>query len=81
MKRDKKTAKQTKQKKKKILSFIKENKLNWHIFNLLENLLIFCTVPSRRAPQESGVSFYRIHLASFFIMEKIKQRENGNVLK
>jgi integrase/recombinase XerC len=24
---------------------------------------------------------YRIHLASFFIMEKIKQRENGNVLK
>ena len=40
------------------MSFIKENKLNWHIFNLLENLLIFCAVPSRRAPQESGVSFY-----------------------
>ena len=58
MKQDKKTAKQTKQKKNKTLSFIKENKLNWHIFNLLENLLIFCAVPSRRAPQESGVSFY-----------------------
>jgi hypothetical protein len=58
MKQDKKTTKQTKQKKNKTLSFIKENKLNWHIFNLLENLLIFCTVPSRRAPKESGVSFY-----------------------
>jgi hypothetical protein len=28
-----------------------------------------------------GKVTYRIHLASFFIMEKIKQRENGNVLK
>ena len=58
MKQDKKTAKQTKQKKNKTLSFIKKNKLNWNIFNLLENLLIFCAVPSRRAPKESGVSFY-----------------------
>ena len=24
---------------------------------------------------------YRIHLVSFFIMKKIKERENGNVLK
>ena len=47
-----------KRKKNKTLSFIKENKLNWNIFNLLENLLIFCAVPSRRAPKESGVSFY-----------------------
>jgi hypothetical protein len=61
MKQDKKTAKQTKQKKNNISSLSvvrKTNKLNWQLFNLLENLLIFCAVPSRRAPQESGVSFY-----------------------
>jgi hypothetical protein len=61
MKQDKKTAKQTKQKKNNTSSLPvvrKTNKLNWDIFNLLENLLIFCAVPSRRAPKESGVSFY-----------------------
>ena len=61
MKQDKKTAKQTKQKKNNTSSLSvvrKTNKLNWDIFNLLENLLIFCAVPSRRAPKESGVSFY-----------------------
>jgi hypothetical protein len=61
MKQDKKTAKQTKQTKNNtsILPVVsKTNKLNWQFFNLLENLLIFCAVPSRRAPQESGVSFY-----------------------
>ena len=61
MKQDKKTARQTKQKKNNTSSLpvvSKTNKLNWQLFNLLENLLIFCTVPSRRAPQESGVSFY-----------------------
>ncbi|HLO87355.1 MAG TPA: hypothetical protein VK203_20440 [Nostocaceae cyanobacterium] len=37
----------------------KENnkKLDWHNFNFLENLLIFCTLPERIAPQESGVAF------------------------
>ena len=30
---------------------------------------------------DNGVNLYRTHLASFSIMEKIKQRENGNVLK
>jgi hypothetical protein len=61
MKQDKKTTKQTKQKKNNTSSLPvvrKTNKLKWQLFNLLENLLIFCTVPSRRAPQESGVSFY-----------------------
>lgn len=61
MKQDKKTAKQTKQKKNNTSSLpvvSKTNKLKWDIFNLLENLLIFCAVPSRRAPKESGVSFY-----------------------
>ena len=35
----------------------KKNKLDWQKFNFLENLLIFCTVPARIAPPESGVSF------------------------
>jgi len=61
MKQDKKTAKQTKQKKNNTSSLpvvSKTNKLNRDFFTLLENSLIFCAVPSRRAPQESGVSFY-----------------------
>lgn len=61
MKQDKKTAKQTKQKKNNTSNLpvvSKTNKLNHDLFTLLENLLIFCAVPSRRAPQESGVSFY-----------------------
>lgn len=32
-------------------------KLDWQIFNFLENLLIFCIVEERRVPQESGVCF------------------------
>ncbi len=35
----------------------KTNELNWHAFNFLENLLVFCAVPDRNAPQESGVHF------------------------
>lgn len=35
----------------------KENRLDWHKFNFLENLLIFCAVPERRVPKESGVHF------------------------
>jgi len=35
----------------------KTNELNWHVFNFLENLLIFCVMPERNAPPESGVRF------------------------
>jgi len=35
----------------------KEKKLDWTNFNFLENMLIFCTVPERRVPKESGVHF------------------------
>jgi len=35
----------------------KEKKLDWENFNFLENMLIFCTVPERRVPEESGVHF------------------------
>lgn len=35
----------------------KENKLNWSEFNFLENLLIFCTEPTRRVPHENGMCF------------------------
>lgn len=38
-------------------TFEKPNQLNWHIFNFLENLLVFCVVPERDAPPESGVHF------------------------
>lgn len=41
----------------------KEDKLDWQNFNFLENLLVFCTVPGRNAPKESGVHF-RITLDS-----------------
>ncbi len=33
------------------------NKLDWHTFNFLENLLVFCVMPERNAPPESGVHF------------------------
>jgi hypothetical protein len=33
------------------------NKLDWNSYNLLENLLIFCTVRDSCAPPESGVKF------------------------
>lgn len=36
----------------------KRDKLNWTLFNSLENLLVFCVQSSRSAPQESGVHFH-----------------------
>lgn len=33
------------------------NKLDWHKFNLLENMLVFCAVPEKSVPKESGVHF------------------------
>jgi hypothetical protein len=56
----------------------KKNKLDWQKFNFLENLLIFCTVPDRIAPPESGVSF-RITKSeenSVCILFKIDRRED-----
>lgn len=41
----------------------KKDKLDWQNFNFLENLLVFCTIPGRNAPKESGVHF-RITLNS-----------------
>ena len=41
----------------------KKDKLDWQNFNFLENLLVFCTVPGRSVPKESGVHF-RISLDS-----------------
>lgn len=35
----------------------KRDRLDWSTFGFLENLLVFCAVPSRRAPKESGVQF------------------------
>jgi len=35
----------------------KKNQLNWQLFNFLENLLVFCAMPTRRVPKESGVCF------------------------
>ncbi|OQX23179.1 MAG: hypothetical protein BWK80_27310 [Desulfobacteraceae bacterium IS3] len=35
----------------------KKRKSDWEHFNFLENMLIFCTVPERRVPEESGVHF------------------------
>ncbi|MDB9484968.1 hypothetical protein PN492_00060 [Dolichospermum circinale CS-537/01] len=35
----------------------KKDKLDWQNFNFLENLLVFCTVPGRIVPKESGVHF------------------------
>lgn len=35
----------------------KQNKLDWHNFDLLENLLIFCAMKERNVPEESGVHF------------------------
>ena len=34
-----------------------DDKLDWQQFNRLENLLIFCLIPDRNAPPESGVAF------------------------
>jgi hypothetical protein len=35
----------------------KTDKLDWNIFNFLENLLVFCAMPTRSVPKESGVCF------------------------
>lgn len=40
-----------------MFSLQKEKKLDWENFNFLENMLICCTVPERRVPEESGVHF------------------------
>jgi len=56
MKRDKKV-KKPKSDFSNLPPVEKKDKLDWQNFNLLENLLIFCTVPERIAPPESGVSF------------------------
>jgi hypothetical protein len=71
MKQDNKTKKPKKDVRQK------KNKLDWQKFNFLENLLIFCTVPARIAPPESGVSF-RITKSeenSVCILFKIDRRE------
>lgn len=46
-------------KSKKPLDILKnkEDKLDWHKFNFLENLLIFCVLPEKSVPKESGVHF------------------------
>ncbi|MFS8066027.1 MAG: hypothetical protein ACMG6S_06620 [Byssovorax sp.] len=36
----------------------KRDRLNWTLFNSLENLLVFCIQSGRSAPQESGVHFH-----------------------
>lgn len=43
-------------KKANLLSGEKRN-LDWHTFNVLENLLVFCALKERRVPKESGVHF------------------------
>ncbi|MEA5617327.1 hypothetical protein VB711_05665 [Cronbergia sp. UHCC 0137] len=57
----------------------KKDKLNWQNFNFLENLLVFCTVPERSVPKESGVHF-RISLDSqnqaICILFKIDRRND-----
>lgn len=35
----------------------KQDKLDWHKFNFLENILIFCVQPEKSVPKESGVYF------------------------
>jgi hypothetical protein len=35
----------------------KKDQLNWQTFHFLENLLVFCAMPTRRVPKESGVCF------------------------
>jgi hypothetical protein len=35
----------------------KQDKLDWHKFNFLENLLVFCVLPEKSVPKESGVHF------------------------
>ena len=62
MKQDKK--KQMKQKNSPVqILQDKKDKLDWQNFSFLENLLVFCTVPERSVPKESGVHF-RITLDS-----------------
>jgi hypothetical protein len=62
MKQDKKKQMKQKTNPAQILKD-KKDKLDWQNFNFLENLLVFCTVPGRSVPKESGVHF-RISLDS-----------------
>jgi hypothetical protein len=62
MKQDKKKQMKQKNNPAQILKD-KKDKLDWQNFNFLENLLVFCTVPGRSVPKESGVHF-RITLDS-----------------
>jgi hypothetical protein len=62
MKQDKKKQMKQKTNPAQILKD-KKDKLDWQNFNFLENLLVFCTVPGRSVPKESGVHF-RITLDS-----------------
>lgn len=62
MKQDKKKQMKQKNSPAQILKD-KKDKLDWQNFNFLENLLVFCTVPERSVPKESGVHF-RISLDS-----------------
>jgi hypothetical protein len=71
-----KRADKTKKQKKDVPP--KKNKLDWQQFNFLENLLIFCTVPARIAPPESGVSFRitKSEANSVCILFKIDNRDD-----
>jgi hypothetical protein len=60
---------------KKLLFFQKYGKSYWGNWVLCTRLQ--CTIGKGLSRHH----YDRIHLASFFIMEKIKQRENGNILK
>ncbi|WP_168537108.1 hypothetical protein [Anabaena sp. UHCC 0253] len=62
MKQDKKKQMKQKNSPAQILKD-KKDKLDWQNFNFLENMLVFCTVPGRSVPKESGVHF-RITLDS-----------------
>jgi len=53
MKRAKKPQRERKAKKPSE----KINELNWHTFNFLENMLVFCILPEKSVPKESGVHF------------------------
>lgn len=46
-------------KSKKPLDILKnkQDKLDWHKFNFLENILVFCVCPEKSVPKESGVHF------------------------
>jgi len=62
----------------------KRNKLDWNSFNFLENLLIFCTEPTRSVPKESGVYFHISSKAkdgAICIIFKIDRGNNDPLVK